>query len=162
MKNRFTILSWTLILGLLLLLHVCSGCSPSRRLFLLQKNHPYLFENDSITEIIKIKDSTEINIPGVNKIFPIPFNELSGFRYSDSSINVNIQYDTILDTLYLELNSNPQKIYVPFEVEIPCTTQFFRRPRDSLVMEWINSFKWNHFLFIFMLLTLVIFIYKNK
>lgn len=157
MKIRLSILYWIIIISLLVLLHVLNSCSPAKKLQRLYKNHPYLFEDSVFTDTLIHKDTIQVDVPGSSKDTSAHISVFSDtVVIVDSIFTARIFHDTITDTFYINVDVPIRRMYIPYEVQIPCDQKFYKRPRDALMWSWINDISWYHFLFMSMIIVLVI------
>lgn len=161
-KSKFY---WSLIvlIELILLALIFAACSPQKKLARLYKNNPELFENEKVTELINYKDTVTIELPGKSRSNSFHILELRDTIYiEDTLFSIQMYHDTIHDTIYMNTDIPVRTIYVPIDVDVPCVTNIHRRPRDSLIRDWLNALKWYHYMFISMILLTFISIVNSK
>lgn len=161
-NNRFTLISWIIIFVLLALLHFLSACSPTKKLQRLYKKHPELFEDKIIIDTIKYQDTIAHTIKGSEVDTSFHISMLSDTAtIQDSLFTATIYYDTILDTVYIRVDVPARKIYIPYEVELPCNTHIYKRPRDALIWWW-NSKRVLQYMFFAMVIVIVLYFLKGN
>jgi hypothetical protein len=115
-NKKLAIILWILII--IGAIYCLFACTPTQKLYRLQKRHPYLFE--AKIDTLLHKDTINVTIPGLKldtiihykQLFDTVVIEKDNIKTTIWQINDTVYLNTIADTVYIE---------VPYEKKIPYT-----------------------------------------
>lgn len=129
MSEKSRIITWIIIL--IGLLYCMWSCSPVQRLNRFHKKHPYLFEVK--TDTILHRDTIQVFIPAIELDTVVHYTALV-----DTVVIEKEGITTMVwqkgDTVYVQTNSEPIYINVPYEVKVPYT-KYVAEPKTKTFAE---------------------------